>query len=206
MNAALGSRLKTFFIVKSSNLGSYQSNDPGYVSINILGGYTEASWSAYVKDPSTNMCNRATDSNSFLFSLVNQATPPYNVSYKFPIKSGGANTICNTANGFMFGWTDFFLQNNCDQTKICMQTGDTTNYAYNFSSFTGPNQLWTLLGGAETFFTAEIEIYQVTSQTFDSKILPTRDQQLQLFNLIGFASTSSLGILHRATRDGFGFK
>ena len=164
MNAALGSRLKTFFIVKSSNLGSYQSNDPGYVSINIFGGYTEASWSTYVKNPSTNMCPVAPDSNSFLFSLVNQATPPFNVSYKFPIKSG-AGAICNTGAGagFAFGrYGDLQLNGDCSDFQRCQQSPYTDYYSYDFSSFKGPGYLFNLLAGSRDFYTAEIEIYQVS--------------------------------------------
>jgi hypothetical protein len=111
----------------------------------VFGGFTTAIWSS--------SSTWKTDSNAFLFSLINRENRPY----KSVVKSPGTNAIYDHAsNGPTFGaGHDFYIADNSDSN-----TNSHSNWGSSYTSLSGV-QTDSFFAGSRNFQVKEIEVFQI---------------------------------------------
>jgi hypothetical protein len=111
----------------------------------VFGGYTTAIWSS--------SSTYKTDTNAFLFSLINKENHPY----KSAVKSTGSNAIYDSASyGPTFGnGHDLYIADNSDSN-----TNSISNWGHSYSSMylQGSAQAQSFFAGSSM---KEIEVFQI---------------------------------------------
>ena len=159
---------------------------------NIFGGFTVKKWSSNNQFVS--------DSNAFIFSLINQENNPFKAKIKCSNK--GQNAIyCSSKCGPVFGAVS-------EYTNDLVISSDSNKNTHSYSDFGNEYQhpdyprkstkARCILAGSHTFQTVEIEVY---TKEFTSTILSNR--LLHDLNRLCRIDLNKWALVYRASRDGF---
>lgn len=155
-----------------------------------FGGFTSVPW--------TSNSVYSTDTEAFLFTLLN----PSNTPLKLPIRPEAVSKAISQSGPIKFG-------EDGNDLKIRHQSFTANNLSFIRPGdvYEGPNGLTGvdaatfIKGGMDIFFqTIDVEVFAVGG--FDSSILTIRDQQI-LTNLIGFQNNKTFALIYRASQAGF---